>query len=333
MNDNIKFSIIVPIYKVEKFLVQCVDSLINQTYKNIEIILVDDGSPDNCPTICDEYAKKDARIKVVHKENGGVVRARIQGLLIATGEYCLCVDADDWVEKTYVEEFYSVLKDNEVDFVVCKYFLANESENIEKNYFYRFGLYNRQQIITELFPSLLQLENAKYLSPMVWAKAFKKEIFLKEQLKVDYRIKIGEDRACTIPYVYNSQSIYVLDKPLYYYRVNESSITKAKNPFSFEGLALFAEHVKNNINLFEYDFQEQYYRLIEHEFFIVAVSQFYKKDKYKNIKKEIKQKMNEEPFKDVIGKAKFKGSKKAWLMHFALKHKSFFLMWLYSKIR
>ncbi|OUQ56652.1 hypothetical protein B5E58_10530, partial [Tyzzerella sp. An114] len=96
--ENKKISVIVPIYNVEKYLNRCVDSIINQTYKNLEIILVDDGSPDNCGKICDEYAKKDNRIKVVHKENGGVSSARNVGLNIATGDYIGFVDGDDWID-------------------------------------------------------------------------------------------------------------------------------------------------------------------------------------------------------------------------------------------
>ena len=91
-------SIIVPIYKVEKYIRQCVDSIINQTYEDIEIILVDDGSPDNCPQICDDYAKTDSRVKVIHKENGGIMSARKAGLKVATGEYIGFVDGDDWIE-------------------------------------------------------------------------------------------------------------------------------------------------------------------------------------------------------------------------------------------
>ena len=92
-----KFSVIVPIYNVEKYLGECIESLINQTFKNIEIILIDDGSPDNSPKICDEYAEKDNRIKVIHKENGGVTSARKVGANAATGDYIVCVDADgDW---------------------------------------------------------------------------------------------------------------------------------------------------------------------------------------------------------------------------------------------
>lgn len=103
------FSIIVPIYKVEKYLHKCVNSLVNQTYKDIEIVLVDDGSPDNCPQICDEYAAKDKRINVIHKKNGGLSDARNVGLENCTGKYILFVDSDDYIELDACEKFTKII--------------------------------------------------------------------------------------------------------------------------------------------------------------------------------------------------------------------------------
>lgn len=113
-------SVIVPVYKVEKYINKCVDSIINQTYTNLEIILVDDGSPDNCGNICDEYAKKDNRIKVVHKENAGVSSARNIGLEKSSGKYITFIDADDYVEKNYCEELLNILKIENADCVACR---------------------------------------------------------------------------------------------------------------------------------------------------------------------------------------------------------------------
>ena len=96
-------SIVLPIYNVEKYIEKCMDSVLNQTYKNIEVILVDDGSPDRCPKICEEYAKKDNRIKVVHKENGGLSDARNAGIKVANGEYITFIDSDDYIDQDYVE--------------------------------------------------------------------------------------------------------------------------------------------------------------------------------------------------------------------------------------
>ena len=123
-----KVSIVVPVYKVEKYLVRCVKSLSNQTLRDIEIILVDDGSPDNCGHMCDEFEKTDSRIKVVHKKNGGLSSARNAGLEVATGETVGFVDSDDDVELTMYEELYETLISNQVDFVMSDY-LRIENEN------------------------------------------------------------------------------------------------------------------------------------------------------------------------------------------------------------
>ncbi|MCC8015166.1 MAG: glycosyltransferase family 2 protein [Eubacterium sp.] len=117
MNDIV--SVIIPVYKVENYLRECLDSVINQTYKNLEIILVDDGSPDKCPYICDEYALNDSRIKVVHKQNGGLSDARNAGVNIANGKYIVFVDSDDYIEIDMIEILYSTAEKYAADIVEC----------------------------------------------------------------------------------------------------------------------------------------------------------------------------------------------------------------------
>lgn len=127
-------SVIVPIYNVEKYLTKCIESIINQTYENLEIILVDDGSPDNCPIICDEYAKRDSRVKVIHKKNGGLSDARNAGLDIATGEYIMFIDSDDFVEIDMMESMMNNMIDNNVDLVVCNIkYIYDNSEKVKYN--------------------------------------------------------------------------------------------------------------------------------------------------------------------------------------------------------
>ena len=105
--NTIEISVIVPIYRIEKYLPECIDSLLDQSFLNFELILVDDGSPDNCPKICDDYSKKDTRIKVIHKENGGLLSARKAGLKAAKGNYIAYVDGDDWVDKFYLDTMFN----------------------------------------------------------------------------------------------------------------------------------------------------------------------------------------------------------------------------------
>ena len=112
-------SVIVPVYKVEQYLDKCVESIVNQTYRNLEIILVDDGSPDNCPAMCDGWAKRDYRIKVIHKANGGLSDARNAGIAVASGEFIGFVDSDDWVAPFFYERLISILIDNDCDISAC----------------------------------------------------------------------------------------------------------------------------------------------------------------------------------------------------------------------
>ena len=123
-------SIIVPIYKTEKYLDRCIKSIINQTYKNLEVILVDDGSPDRCGVICDKWAQKDKRIKVIHKENGGVSDSRNAGLDIANGEYIGFVDSDDYIHKDFIKILYNLCKENNSDISVCETFKTDKDEDI-----------------------------------------------------------------------------------------------------------------------------------------------------------------------------------------------------------
>ena len=109
MKEEYVFSVIVPIYKIEKYLCKCVDSILANTYTNLEVILVDDGSPDKCPQICDMYAEKDKRVHVVHKKNGGLVSARQAGVEVAKGDYVFCIDGDDWISDDYFEKYYYVI--------------------------------------------------------------------------------------------------------------------------------------------------------------------------------------------------------------------------------
>ena len=120
-------SVVVPVYKVERYLDKCIGSIVKQTYTNLEIILVDDGSPDNCPQMCDEWAKKDARIRVIHKENGGLSDARNAALDICTGTYVVFVDSDDYVHPEYVSYLYEMIVQHNADLAVCATLLTEHT--------------------------------------------------------------------------------------------------------------------------------------------------------------------------------------------------------------
>ena len=157
-----RISIIVPVYKAEKYLPRCVESLLSQTYRELEIILVDDGSPDNCPEICDGYAEKDSRVKVIHKENGGVSSARNAGLEAASGDYITFVDSDDYVDGQMYEKMLSVAEEYSCDVVMCDCVKEFSDRREVYSHDIRSGFYNKEQLKNEYYPHLLIMENVEY---------------------------------------------------------------------------------------------------------------------------------------------------------------------------
>lgn len=221
-------SIIVPIFKVEEYLHKCIESIIGQTYKNIEIILVDDGSPDSCPGICDEYAQKDERIKVLHKRNEGLVKARQDGLGIATGDYIQFVDGDDWIDVEFTAKMLDYIEKYNLDIVMCGYYLCSE-EYVEGSSYFAEGFYGRNEIVTQIFPKMICTD--RYFEfgivPMVWNKLYRKELLLKRLPDVNPQISFGEDAACFYPLMLDINSIFIIKEPLYFYRQNNNSMTRA----------------------------------------------------------------------------------------------------------
>ena len=181
--DNPKISVIVPVYKVEKYLDRCVESIVNQTYKNLEIILVDDGSPDNCPAICDAWANKDERIKVIHKENGGVSSARNRGIDAATGDYIGFVDSDDWIEP----DMYELLADNakkyDADISRCGYFVDWPDHIAQVG--------NGGILLYEDIERRCEMLRSYHLVSALWNKIYRRELFEEERL--DESLRITED--------------------------------------------------------------------------------------------------------------------------------------------
>ena len=249
------FSVIVPIYNIEKYIEQCILSIINQTFTNFELILVDDGSPDGCPQICDEYAVSDSRIKVIHKENGGIVSARQAGVDVATGEYIVCVDGDDWINPEYLSKFVEVINQYSPDVACCGAIWAYEDKETRMPPRVNLGYYDRKRIENEIFPILIERDDGVYFSPSLWGKVFRREIYQQQQL-VDTIVNIGEDGACVKPCVYHSQSMYVMNDCLYYYRQNASSMTKKRKAFDWNGPKIIGQHFEKQIDMNEFDFQK-----------------------------------------------------------------------------
>ncbi len=207
-------SLIIPVYKVEKYLEKCIQSVINQTYENLQIILVDDGSPDNCGKICDEYAKKDHRIEVIHKSNGGLSDARNKGLEIAKGEYIGFVDSDDYIEADMYEVLYNLLKQYNADVSICNFYTVSQGKISIKNADNGINEYNRIEILKEI---LLD----KNIQSYAWNKLYKKELF--DEIKYPIGKKY-EDIGTTFYLLEKCNKVVVTGKSEYYYINRQDSI-------------------------------------------------------------------------------------------------------------
>ncbi|AET70507.1 glycosyl transferase [Desulfosporosinus orientis DSM 765] len=252
-------SVIVPIYGIESYLGLCIESLLRQTYSNLEIILVDDGSPDRCPEICDLYARKDSRIKVIHKKNGGLVSARKAGLLASTGEYVGYVDGDDWVGPEFYEALYTELAVCGADIAAAGLSRDLFNQSVHFCNSLPLGIYEGEKLD---FLKRNMLSYGSFYRPgittYVWNKLFKREILFDCQLSVDDRITIGEDAAVTYPALMRCKKVCVTDNVAYHYRQREDSMLK--KVASFESEALQLKYLYEYMSAFagEYEGREEY---------------------------------------------------------------------------
>lgn len=239
MSDLI--SVIVPIYKVEDYLPRCVDSLINQSYRNLEIILVDDGSPDKCPTICDDYASKDSRIKVIHKENGGLSDARNAGMAVINGRYVSFIDSDDYISLNFFEILYNTIKSEKSDIVECGVVKCYEDNHIDE---YKDDLeivsYETQSALSELIAEDIFKQH-------VWNKLYKTDLVL----DIPYVVgKLNEDEFWTYQVFGKAKKVTKINITMYFYFQRESSIMGNKYSLrrldALEGKINRQEYIEKN---------------------------------------------------------------------------------------
>lgn len=236
---SIMFSIIVPIYKIrEEYLRQCIESLIHQTFKNIEIHLIDDGSPDNCGQICDEYALQDNRIIVHHLKNGGLSYARNAGLKCSKGEYVIFLDADDWVANTFCDNMNSILVgDPSIDVVCTCYCYAYRNGKIDVNNnsreFKNKVILDREKkdklLMAALYlPQYLHadISNQAEYSITMWGKVFRRAFLLDNQLKCVQGISPFEDNIFYVEMLNSNPILYFDPHISFFYRINEQSVTQ-----------------------------------------------------------------------------------------------------------
>lgn len=268
---SVKLSIIVPVYNVKSYIRRCLDSILNQTYQNLEIILVDDGSTDGSGDICDEYANIDSRIQVIHKENGGIASARKAGIVYATGNYTTNVDPDDWIEKEAYEYMMKKLEQYQPDMLVLGY--KKEYTNFTEEYrqWMPDGIYVGQEFWSS-FNNCLE-KNKFFCQPIdmsLWNKAVKTELWKKYQMDCPVTLKKNVDDAVIFPCILNSKSVFVDSKCFYHYCVRNDSIlwTGGTQYGDYERFLILSEQLIKSYNcaLYRDKFSKSFlfYKLLYH---------------------------------------------------------------------
>lgn len=292
--NKYEVTIIVPVYNVEKYLNKCIDSILSQTFNNFELILIDDGSTDSSGNICDEYLNKDKRVKVIHKENGGVSSARNAGLDIAKGKYISFVDSDDYISDYYIEKLYNNIKDNNADISICgcNGFLK-EKENNLNNIIYDIDILESKDALLKLYNV-----NTRFIYVTVYLKMYKKSLFDNIRFPLG---KINEDSFIIYKLYLKSNKIIYNNSKLYFYRNRQGSIMRQKfTKRNFDDLEALEEQIdyfrrkeyydleKASIKYYCYHLKGFYRKFKEDKSNIKEINMI--KDKHKNIKNYIKDK-------------------------------------------
>jgi len=288
-----KLSIIVPVYNVERYLDECISSVVEQTFSEFELLLVDDGSMDSSGRKCDEWAQRDKRITVFHKENGGLMSAWKYGVLKARGEYIGFVDSDDWIDKDMYQRLMGVAESQQVDMVCAA--LVFEEPNGEKcleKIKLRSGRFGREDIEREVYPVYLASKQfrTRGLSPNRVTKIYKRSVLLEVLEDCDETVSIGEDLLTTFAFMQKAQSIYLIDdfNP-YHYRLNNTSMTRKFDKEKYEKVTMLkAALLKVNSKYGNYDFEKQIHTDYIDLFLRLAEKEILATGKYKQLKNSLK---------------------------------------------
>ena len=296
-----KISVIVPVYKAEKYLHKCVDSILAQTFKDFEILLIDDGSPDASGAICDEYARKDNRVRVFHKENGGVSSARQCGIDNAKGEYTIHADPDDWVEPTMLEELYNKAVEENADMVICDYYndyiKTGESKYIKQ----KPSSLDFQTVQKELF---------QQLHGSCCNKLIKRACYSNYNVQFPLVLDCCEDLYVCVKILSHNIKIAYLPKAFYHYShgLNENSLVKSSISYSEETLNKDIQRKKIILNEIQ---EHQTYIMARNMFDYITVNKAFVSGVFSN--KDFRQKMY--PFRNSVLNYKNTGSLNRFCMY------------------
>lgn len=242
------FSVIVPVYQVEAYLRPCVDSILAQSFGDLELILVDDGSPDGCGPLCDGYAEKDGRVAVIHQQNAGLLMARKAGLDAACGEYVCFVDSDDWVDTNWLETIRRCIEENgRPDMVIHGYTQHADGGAEPRPPRAEPGFYGKDRLEREFYPYMLYDSRRPFFSVMIpayiWTKAGKRELY-RAFFGADGRVRLLEDVITTYECMYRADSIYVCGRCLYHYRIRSGSLQDTYYPDYLARMKLVTDYLR-----------------------------------------------------------------------------------------
>lgn len=319
-------SVIVPVYKAEKFLDRCVSSILNQTYKNLELILVDDGSPDKSPEMCDGFAKKDSRVKVIHKKNGGVSTARNAGLEVAAGDYIAFVDSDDWIEPDMYQKMMAAAESYDCDVVMCDCVKDFPDHSEVYTHDIRSGFYDAAQLKKEYYPHLLIMENVEYPATISnWTLLWRSTLNTSNQ-RYQAGVRYSEDLLFGAKLLRNASSFcYLKGEAYYHYVMNPSSATHTFVPDKWRDYSLLHSCIKAEFgSVQDYDFSGQIDRCLLFFLYntvgeILGLRQLTNKDKLNHISSILKENNIRDMFKRLD------------IMALPISYKQKVITWLYKK--
>lgn len=334
-----KVSVIVPVYNVpERYLEKCVSSLVNQTLNDIEIILVDDGTPDTSGKLCDDFAKKDSRIKVIHQENKGLCGARNTGVRSSTGEWISFVDGDDWIEPNAYEKLYNIGTKNNVDVVMFGYEKDYQSKSVVMHYdkyFENEKVYNTKEDINYLQKMILNYNANCAMAP---TKFIRKSVIEKYNIYHDEKLRQGaEGIEFNIRLFSKIKSALFLNEIFYHYIYNDESITTVHNEKNHQMVIECFKKIKSEINNNDSEIMGWFYNRMKYVILTTAISGYFSrsnKEAYKIQKRKFKKYMSDTLVQETLKSKNYQGlstTRKVTL--FFIKHRLFLLVKIISMVR
>lgn len=270
-------SIIVPVYNTDMYLEQCLESIVNQNYPNIEIIIIDDGSTDNCPMICDKYAESYEYVKVIHQENAGLVCARKKGVSIAKGDYIGFVDSDDWIDVDMYERMLETDFSDKVDIITCGFKRPTESGYIYITNGWEDGLYEGENL-EKIYTTMMfdEVNGTTRIVQSLWTKLIRKSLLIKCMRDLDEKITLGEDVAVVYNCFLQAKCVMIKNITPYIYRINNNSMCYRENIEIFERIYRFYFYMHSICR----DYDERYQLLKQLNNYVIRFFQWALKNNF-----------------------------------------------------